>query len=436
MRNLHLAVVVALALALAVLPTAPAAAQTVRVIADGSSVFFDQPPIVTGGRVLIPLRGVFEQLGAFVQWNRANNTILATRLGTEVQLTIGSRIAFVNGSQVALDVPAMVVAGRTLVPLRFVSEAMGAHVQWDPASRTVFVTSSGAAQPIPPRVIQPPPAPRQALIQGTVFRVDAANSRLFVQQGDQMHTIIVTADTAITGPAGSISLSQLRLGDAVSVTVDTQGRAVLIRATTAAQPSGDVRITSVTHNAQAPLRVGDTLTVRMRGTPGGQASFTIEGITGTIPMTERQNGMYVGRYTIGAPFSVQNARIFVTLNVGGQIASALAPVSISVIGSAGAAVAILSPAPGASVGTPVVVRGLASPGAQVVVRVDYRGTVLLFPVSGSYGEVTTTADASGNWRVSIQPSLRIPNATLTITVRAVDPLGREATPATVQVTQG
>jgi hypothetical protein len=57
-------------------------------------------------------------------------------------------------------------------------------------------------------------------------------------------------------------------------------------------------------------------------------------------------------------------------------------------------------------------------------------------VSGSYGEVTTTADASGNWRVSIQPSLRIPNATLTITVRAVDPLGREATPATVQVTQG
>jgi len=136
MRNLHLAVVVALALALAVLPTAPAAAQTVRVIADGSSVFFDQPPIVTGGRVLIPLRGVFEQLGAFVQWNRANNTILATRLGTEVQLTIGSRIAFVNGSQVALDVPAMVVAGRTLVPLRFVSEAMGAHVQWDPASRT------------------------------------------------------------------------------------------------------------------------------------------------------------------------------------------------------------------------------------------------------------------------------------------------------------
>jgi hypothetical protein len=437
MRTPLTAVAVLLSLALALAWTAPASAQTVRVIVNGSSVAFDQPPIVTGGRVLIPLRGVFEQLGAFVQWNPSNNTILATRSGTEVQLTIGSRIAFVNGSQVTLDVPAMIVAGRTLVPLRFVSEAMGAHVQWEAASRVVYVTSSGAVQPVPPRVIQPPPAPSQALIQGAVVRVDTTASRLYVQQGDRVYTVIVTADTAITGPSGSMSLSQLRVGDTVTVTLNPQGRAIAIRSLTSAQPpASDVRITSVTHNAQRALRAGDVLTVRMRGTPDGDAHFTIEGVTGAIPMTERQSGLYVGRYTIPSPFLVQNARVLVTLNVDGRVATAFAPTPITVSGSANATLAILSPASGASVGSPVVVRGVATPGARVTVRVDYRGTVLLFPVNGTYGEATTTADASGNWQVSIRPSVRVPNATLTITAEAEDPLGREAAPVTVQATQG
>jgi hypothetical protein len=192
----------------------------------------------------------------------------------------------------------------------------------------------------------------------------------------------------------------------------------------------------VTHNAQRALRAGDVLTVRMRGTPDGDAHFTIEGVTGAIPMTERQSGLYVGRYTIPSPFLVQNARVLVTLNVDGRVATAFAPTPITVSGSANATLAILSPASGASVGSPVVVRGVATPGARVTVRVDYRGTVLLFPVNGTYGEATTTADASGNWQVSIRPSVRVPNATLTITAEAEDPLGREAAPVTVQATQG
>jgi hypothetical protein len=72
----------------------------------------------------------------------------------------------------------------------------------------------------------------------------------------------------------------------------------------------------------------------------------------------------------------------------------------------------------------------------VIVRVDYRGTMLVFQVSGTYGEVATTADASGNWQVSVRPSTRVPEAQLTITVRATDPGGRESSPVTVQVVQG
>jgi len=77
----------------------------------------------------------------------------------------------------------------------------------------------------------------------------------------------------------------------------------------------------------------------------------------------------------------------------------------------------------------------AIPGSRVVVRVDYRGVMLLFQITGTYGEVAMTADASGNWQVSFRPSPRIPDAQLTITVRATDPGGRELTAPPVQVVQ-
>ncbi|HEU5168933.1 MAG TPA: copper amine oxidase N-terminal domain-containing protein, partial [Gemmatimonadales bacterium] len=119
----RLALALILALAVTIVPAAPAQAQTVRVIVDGSPVFFDQPPAIIGGRTLIPLRGVFEQMGATVQWNPVNDSVFATRGTTQVQLTIGSRIGYMNGRQVMLDVPPMIINGRTLVPLRFISES-------------------------------------------------------------------------------------------------------------------------------------------------------------------------------------------------------------------------------------------------------------------------------------------------------------------------
>src|SRR3990172_1663460 len=140
------ALALAVLLVLAVVPVLPVQAQTIRLVVDGQPLFFDQPPVVIGGRVLVPLRGVFERLGAFVQWDPASNTVIATRGDTQVRLTIGSRQAFVNQRVVFLDVPALIVQGRTLVPLRFVSEAMGARVDWDAATRTVFITSSPLAQ--------------------------------------------------------------------------------------------------------------------------------------------------------------------------------------------------------------------------------------------------------------------------------------------------
>src|SRR3970282_1615498 len=73
------ALALAVLLVLAVVPVLPVQAQTIRLVVDGQPVFFDQPPVVIGGRVLVPLRGVFERLGAFVQWGPASNTVRAYR---------------------------------------------------------------------------------------------------------------------------------------------------------------------------------------------------------------------------------------------------------------------------------------------------------------------------------------------------------------------
>ena len=129
----------ALAALLACLPLA-AAAQTapVTVTVNGTAVAFDQPPVERVGRVYVPLRGVFEQLGASVVYD--GGKIAATRGATTVALQIGSNSAIVNGAPVALDSPPFLIGARTLVPLRFVAQALGASVNYDGSTRTVAIT--------------------------------------------------------------------------------------------------------------------------------------------------------------------------------------------------------------------------------------------------------------------------------------------------------
>lgn len=114
----------------------------VQTTLDGRLLTFDQPAMMQGGRVMVPLRGIFESLGADVLFNPATRTIKATKEDRVVELTLGSRQALINGQVSYLDVPAGTIGGRTLVPLRFVSEALGADVKWNPATRTVALTST------------------------------------------------------------------------------------------------------------------------------------------------------------------------------------------------------------------------------------------------------------------------------------------------------
>lgn len=115
----------------------------VNIQVDGNAVNFDQPPIERGGRVYVPLRGVFERLGAAVSY--ANGFINAQGNGHNITLKIGARSATVDGSSVAMDSPAFLVGSRTLVPLRFVAQALGAGVDYNGNTRVVAITSAGGS---------------------------------------------------------------------------------------------------------------------------------------------------------------------------------------------------------------------------------------------------------------------------------------------------
>ena len=134
---------------LAVLLTAacPAMSQSISVTVDGSPVeFWGAKPVAAGGRVLVPLRGVFEKIGAFVDWVPETRTVVAQKGDIDVELTVGSPSAVINGKRVVLDTPAKILTGSTMVPLRFLGEALGADVRWDAGSRTVMITTAGPTE--------------------------------------------------------------------------------------------------------------------------------------------------------------------------------------------------------------------------------------------------------------------------------------------------
>ena len=108
---------------------------------DGRRATLDSPPIIREGRTLLPIRAVIEALGGSVAWDAVQRKATVT-LGTHtVEVWIGSREARADGVNIALDVAAIIVNSRTLLPLRFVAENLGCTVTWDPVGRTVTIES-------------------------------------------------------------------------------------------------------------------------------------------------------------------------------------------------------------------------------------------------------------------------------------------------------
>ena len=111
------------------------------VILDGRQLTFEVPPTIENGRTLVPLRAVFEAMGASVNWDNNTRTVTSVKGITTVVLPIGSTRPTVNGQVWPLDVPAKINNGRTLAPLRFVGEAFGGKVDWNNSTRIITITS-------------------------------------------------------------------------------------------------------------------------------------------------------------------------------------------------------------------------------------------------------------------------------------------------------
>ncbi|ETT54127.1 copper amine oxidase domain-containing protein [Paenibacillus sp. FSL R7-269] len=118
--------------------------QPISIYLDGQQLQPETRPLNIGGTVLVPMRGLFEAQGAELSWNNASKTVTAVKGGTALTYTLGSSTALLNGKTTQLTVPGQLSQGYSMIPLRFVSEALGSEVSWEPASGSVLISSASA----------------------------------------------------------------------------------------------------------------------------------------------------------------------------------------------------------------------------------------------------------------------------------------------------
>ncbi len=114
----------------------------IKVFYQGKEIEFDVAPVIVEGRTLVPMRAIFERLGAGIEWDDETRTVTGTKFGVTVSIAIGSKVLYVNDTAVELDVPAQIFGNRTFLPLRAISEAFGAKVGWDGDTRTITINQA------------------------------------------------------------------------------------------------------------------------------------------------------------------------------------------------------------------------------------------------------------------------------------------------------
>jgi len=115
--------------------------------------------LVRGSTILVPLRSMFEQMGATVSYDPQSKTVDVSKPGSDIKVTVGQAEVVINGETRPLDVPPEIYQGQVLVPVRVISEGMGAYVQWVPEKRVVVVRYVPPPPPPPPTPAPKPPPP-------------------------------------------------------------------------------------------------------------------------------------------------------------------------------------------------------------------------------------------------------------------------------------
>ncbi|UJF35722.1 copper amine oxidase N-terminal domain-containing protein [Paenibacillus hexagrammi] len=188
----------------------------IHVSFKGNDIHFDDAqPVVKDGRTLVPFRQLFETLGFTVDWVEEGSVqkAIGTKDGLTIELTINSTNAHVNGSDTALDVPAQIIDGRTMVPLRFVSESSGYHVAFSSSGNVWSISIEDAvpggstdtdSDPAPTPSTEPTPTPQDdptptPTPEPTVEEVEPFVVKGYLRNlnGDPIPGVIINADNQL-----------------------------------------------------------------------------------------------------------------------------------------------------------------------------------------------------------------------------------------------
>lgn len=430
----------AAAMAVALMGTAPAQAQGVSVFVDGDRVGFDQAPVIQDGRTLVPLRGVFEEMGATVVWDAGARRVLANHGATQVILPIGSRTAVVNGQTLMLDVPAQIFGGRTLVPLRFVAESLGAEVVWSPGTRTVTIASAAggdlgggndnndnnntANRPEIDSII----LSQTSLRLGDTLRViatgDAGASASFDIMGTRTGVPMTEVSPGRYEGNLTIASGMNASNSTVVVHLMKNGLEDIEQASTTVSFEGTTNlISSIDVQPNGPFQLNQQVQVLAYGQAGGYATMNVGGRIG-IPMTEISPGTYRGTFTTAQ----QDANSQVTVNLrtnDGRTSSLVAQETISFTGGA-VYLNITSPVSGSTTNGNFTLTGQTVPYATVEATVTRSQDLIpgIIGIGGDSIRRSVQADANGNFSLAINASSLGGNADdLDISVVARDQYG-------------
>lgn len=259
-----------LAAAVAVPGEAGAApARPITVYVDGVLLTTPQPPLMISGRTMLPMRAIFEALGAQILWNQTTKTVTAHRDGTTIVLQVGSKSATINGIRVDLDVPARIINNSTLVPVRFVSDALGNSIGWNQTTQVVTIQTPDGGLPWQPA---PTPVPSQP-----VSPVASVSARATNQYGDGRDLEISFTRSSDDARIGHYRIYMVKAGKAGSFNKNTavplpNGRFTVVSSGT----SGSVKLNAHTQDSDGEtLRAGQAYRAFVMAVgPNGQTSLS------------------------------------------------------------------------------------------------------------------------------------------------------------------
>ena len=168
--------------------TSLAAPSTVQIFVDGVPLYTDQPAVIRNSRTMVPFNALFSALGATVTWNEPQQKVTGTKGDLSVELFINKSNANVNGQSVKMDTAVQIINGRTMVPLAFASNYLGASVAWDGTNYAAYVStglspgifepSIPVIDPVLPPVITPPVGPTVPQITAPIKDAAAKSNAL------------------------------------------------------------------------------------------------------------------------------------------------------------------------------------------------------------------------------------------------------------------